>query len=336
MREITLETPGKLLLFGEHAAVYGFPALGIPLDRGVRLTYRPGSDWTFRIFTGALPGTPLQTGDTAHDTREIPLPPGVEGFFPHLQEVLSRALPRLGATGGLPPGTLELQARLPLGSGFGSSAALCTALARLGTGWAREAEQEPAPPRQVWHIAHELERFFHGTPSGIDTGLSTLESPRAFFFSPEAELPRAEPLAVPRLNLVAGSIPRRRKTAELIAAVAERRRTSPTETDALLHNLGEIAQRVLTKGSPLPPEAWGQAAEEAQEALRSLDLSTPELDHLLREGRRAGALGGKLSGAGGGGAFFLVCPPGEGGDTPVLRALAPHIPPGGTLFPVRT
>ncbi len=46
--------------------------------------------------------------------------------------------------------------------------------------------------------------------------------------------------------------------------------------------------------------------EEAMRELRGVGLSTPGLDSLLAAGKRAGALGGKLSGAGGGGAFFLV------------------------------
>ena len=55
----------------------------------------------------------------------------------------------------------------------------------------------------------------------------------------------------------------------------------------------------------------GRMADRAQQLLRSAGLSTPELDDLLSYGRAAGALGGKLSGAGGGGAFYLIYESGE-------------------------
>jgi len=54
-------------------------------------------------------------------------------------------------------------------------------------------------------------------------------------------------------------------------------------------------------------DSIGKLADSAMEGLRALGLSDPWLEALLSEGKRSGALGGKLSGAGGGGAFFLVC-----------------------------
>ena len=77
----------------------------------------------------------------------------------------------------------------------------------------------------------------------------------------------------------------------------------------------------------------GRLAGEAQELLAALGVSTPALDRILEAGRAAGALGGKLSGAGGGGAFFLVC---SDEDTAgrVRQAIDPLLGPGGISFPV--
>jgi mevalonate kinase len=80
----------------------------------------------------------------------------------------------------------------------------------------------------------------------------------------------------------------------------------------ILERLGRLAAaaaEILRGGKEQSaPRDLADLALEAQSILRGLDLSTPELDSLIREGQAGGALGGKLSGAGGGGAFFLICP----------------------------
>ncbi len=88
-------------------------------------------------------------------------------------------------------------------------------------------------------------------------------------------------------------------------------------TALVLGELGTIARRAgqILQGGPAGAVGspagerltrLGELAWQAQERLAELELSTPELDALLEQGRRAGALGGKLSGAGGGGAFYLI------------------------------
>jgi mevalonate kinase len=71
---------------------------------------------------------------------------------------------------------------------------------------------------------------------------------------------------------------------------------STAACDALQGPGGQAARRI------------GELAEQAMRRLRALGLCVPAQDGLLDAGRAAGALGGKLSGAGGGGAFFMVAP----------------------------
>jgi mevalonate kinase len=85
---------------------------------------------------------------------------------------------------------------------------------------------------------------------------------------------------------------------------------------ASLRELGRIAGQAvdLLDGSGSRNErlaGLGELADAAQALLAGQGLSTEELDGLLREGKACGALGGKLSGAGGGGAFFLLCREGQ-------------------------
>ena len=274
--ELTGRATGKLLLFGEHAAVYGYPALGISLPWGLELKITP-------------------VADTGHAGTRRPIE-----ALPSLPEQVAAMLtvPHLHAV-------VEVRSQIPIGLGFGSSAALCVAAERAQTNAA-------APPSAAaaWHGAHERERVFHGTPSGADTGLATYAG--IGFLAWErggGALPSYKPVPVADLHLVVAAVPRRGDTREHVAAVAQRIRAGDNTTRKTLRRLGQCsteAKALLLKPGP-PAKALGAVADHAQRLLAALGLGDPAQERLLHAGRSAGASGGKLSGAGGGGACFLVC-----------------------------
>jgi mevalonate kinase len=274
----------KLLLFGEHAAVYGHPAVGISLPEAIQARVTLGGAQGWR-FPGALP----------EERSRLAL----------LLERFRRIIPGLEEARG---GELALTSGIPRGLGFGSSAALCAAVAAALC----SALGRRDPLAGIWAYAHEAERLFHGTPSGIDTGLALLSG--LYLFQPDPpNLPAARRLKGQELPLVVGALPRKAETGELIRGLRESMDAGRRRTALLLGELGSIARRAgeILEGGPDSPAVerlalLGALAWQAQERLAELELSTPELDALLEQGRRAGALGGKLSGAGGGGAFYLI------------------------------
>ena len=292
----------KLILFGEHAAVYGHPAVGIalPEEITVRLSGRPSAEWDLDSVAESDRGT-------------------IRRVLDRLEELL----PELGARGRC---RVALESSIPRGAGFGSSAALCSAFARAGLARLHGAAAPAADGAQAedpWRLAHGMERIFHGTPSGIDTGLSLHPGLSAFFPRPPA-LPERERLPGIDLFLVVGAAPRADDAAGLIAGLRERMRSGDAGVRESLDALGRIAREargILQGASAGALPLLASLVEEAMARLRSLGLSTPALDELLREGKSAGALGGKLSGAGGGGAFFLVMP-GEKSAEAAARLLA--------------
>ena len=274
----------KLLLFGEHAAVHGHPAVGLSLSETtvaeLTLEERPG--WRF-------PGR-RAAGRSEQDAV--------------LARMLSR-LHELARGPGPGGGKARFTSDIPPGLGFGSSAALCAAAASaLGAGTAGTAA--------LWAWAHEAERLFHGTPSGIDTGLALLDG--LYLFQPEPPgLPSARRLSGLPLDVVVGAVPRHGDTGTLVRGLGQRVAGGDRRAAEALHELGRIARRAadLLDGPGEREDrlaGLGGLANAAQVLLSSQGLSTPELDGLLQEGKACGALGGKLSGAGGGGAFFLICP----------------------------
>jgi mevalonate kinase len=266
---------GKLILFGEHAAVYGYLAVGIPLDMRTRVELSPGTHgWSF-------PG--LSANDAAT----------VRGIFE------SMGAPHEGTT-------VRVASTVPRGVGFGSSAALCVALAAALSGAGLPYG------RETWTLAHRAESLFHGTPSGIDTGLALLEGMRLFRPRPP-DLPGEERLPDVTLHLVLGAVPRLSNTAALVASLRDRMRSGDATAHETVRELGRTAERArdaVTSGGEVAREL-GELADRAQRLLAALGLSTPAMDALLARGRSLGALGGKLSGAGGGGAFYLVAPSAE-------------------------
>ncbi len=318
----TFSAPGKLLLFGEHSAVFGYPALGTALHQRLTLRVEPASHYSVRL----------------HSHHGQVDPDALRAFAAHIEATIDRRTPAF----------FHVHSDLPVESGFGSSAALCTAIAL----WALEGEENDSDlPRSTaesaWALAHRLEHFFHGTPSGIDTGLSSLAGVQAFQFDRGPGcLPSPRRLDVPLPPLVVGSIPRERSTRELVAAVRGHLASSEKRVRPLLDRLGmlcEDAIAALSTGHPSGPVAPAAVesadvptaiaglADRAQSALRALGVSTHHTDALLDLARTYGALGGKLSGAGGGGAFYAVCATAESAAI-VAERIRERLPAGGVVF----
>lgn len=265
------------MLFGEHAAVYGHPALGTSLP------------WTLELKIVPVAGTGRGGFSSAVET------------LPALPEQLAAMLgaPRLRAV-------IEIRSQIPVGLGFGSSAALCVAAERALT----TAVASHPLAAAVWRGAHGRERTFHGTPSGADTGLATFPG-IGFLTWKEARggLPGYEPIPAAELHIVVAAVPRRGDTRAHVAAVAQRMRMGDSTTREALRRLGECSReaRELMLAPESQPAALGSVADQAHRVLAELGLGDPAQDRLLDAGGAAGASGGKLSGAGGGGACFLVC-----------------------------
>lgn len=197
-RELTrlvASAPGKLILMGEHAVVYGEPALVAAVDLRLRARFEPagGADAERGSEASGSPAPEAEVSivlpQLGHETllrwREIaayaaqvragwerfaasPDPAGfarLRGPDPaHLVKVaLGEAVERVGESGG-PPLRLEVDSDLPVGSGFGSSAALAVAVGGGYLAW----RGRDVPAGELEALALEVERRQHGTPSGID------------------------------------------------------------------------------------------------------------------------------------------------------------------------
>ncbi|MCA9981008.1 MAG: hypothetical protein KDD89_09245, partial [Anaerolineales bacterium] len=153
----TASSPGKIILFGEHAVVYGQPAIAVPVSQ-VRATAV--------VEDAPHDGVLLRARDLGldvwlHEAAEVnPLAAAVRSLQTRLDAPLS----------GL---TITVTSNIPIASGLGSGAAIAAALIRaLAQHIGRDDLTSNAA---VSALTYEVERIHHGTPSGIDNTVVSYE-----------------------------------------------------------------------------------------------------------------------------------------------------------------
>lgn len=276
---VNASASAKTILFGEHAVVYGEPAIAIPLSN-TRTTASLRENGTgFRVISPKIHLNRLFSGL-------------IEGSG--LQQLLLRLMEEFDLS-ELPKDTLTIRSDIPIASGLGSGAALSVAVIRA---FAKRFHRE-LPTETVNQIAYEIERIYHGTPSGIDNTVIAYEKPISFTkgvgFTPlQADL---TPLSI----LVADSGIRSR-TVDVVSDV----RAHFDHNESYIHEIGALvrsAETALQNGDPIE---IGKLMNENQRLLQAIDVSCPELDSLIGTAISNGALGAKLTGAGRGGNFIVL------------------------------
>jgi mevalonate kinase len=277
---------GKVILLGEHAVVHGHPALAGALARGARtrVTARPGRT------TLSAPGWKLAVSvDDDHPVADA-----------------LRAL--LDAAGRDRDGLeLTVEVDVPAAAGLGSSAALAVSLAR--------ALVPDATDEVIEDIANSAERRFHGTPSGIDVALATRGG--LGLFRRGAGL---QPLAAAPVRLAIGLSGQPRSTADMVARVS-RALAEDAAAPGRITALGDAARAGADALLAHAPDRLGPLMTAAQRHLDALGVSTPVLDTMVAAALDTGALGAKLTGAGGGGAVIALAPGRESQVCEAWRAL---------------
>jgi mevalonate kinase len=267
---------GKVILVGEHAVVYGHPAIAAGISAGVSVEAYPGSG---RL---SVPAWSLEAA--AADGSDA-------------GRALDAIVRRLEAPGL----DFVADAQIPSRAGLGSSAALAVAVARAAA--AATGRTGADADAAVASAVAAAEAVFHGNPSGIDAAAAA--SGRAGRFA-RADGWRALPV-LQTFRLCVGLSGRPRDTAAQVAAVARLRERLPAADDilAVAGRLAGDAAAALAKGDV---DGLGRIFDAAHGLLAALRLSGPELETMVATARAAGAIGAKLTGAGGGGAVIALAP----------------------------
>ncbi len=267
--------PGKLILLGEHAVVYGEPALAGPLSLGV-----------------------TAQGFKAPRCR-LEIPRQVRGPG---RKLLANAFERAAAATGHPKVSIAVSSNLPISMGLGSSAALAVACARL----LLRAAGKPDEPEGVIRVAAEMEREFHGQPSGLDHTCSAMGTLILFRRPAPSKAPSVRRIGSRRpLRLLVALAGERGPTWATVSNLKGRVERWPAHYRGLVREVGKIARAGAREVENGDFEALGDAMNVNHGILMALGVSSAEIDEMVYRLRRLGALGAKLTGAGGKGGAVI-------------------------------
>ena len=311
IQAVVASAPGKLILAGEHSVVFGQPALVAAVDARLRATVTESASDDVELelldlgFSSreSLSGLSECAGRTRALWQEYAAEPTPERFSrlrsehpAHLARVaLAVALAASGVTAG-PALRVEIQSELPVGSGLGSSAALATAvvssvLAALG---------KLPPPRQVEDLAFEVERYQHGSPSGLDSAAvsrgGVLWTEGGVGGRLDLRETDADAHSLGCFTIVDTGTPRE-STGVVVAAVRRRALDVESVIDEQMRRLGETTRSLRVGLSNGDPEATIASVKRLHRGLVEIGIVPRAVSDLVD---RIEAEGGaaKISGAG--------------------------------------
>ena len=220
--------PGKIILFGEHAVVYGRPALAVPVTQ-VQATATVSEN---------------SRGGVWIEAPNINLSSAISQLAPEhpLVAVINSVFTTLGIA-RTPACTVYLQSTIPVASGLGSGAAVSVAILRALSAYLGR----PLTDAQVNGLAFQAEKLYHGTPSGIDNTVVTYARPVYFV--------KGQPIKTFRVGasftLVIGDTGISAPTKESVGALRSLREADPTRWEKIFSQVGEIvwdARQAIERG----------------------------------------------------------------------------------------
>ncbi len=259
--------PGKIILSGEHAVVYGYPALvaAVDLYAKVRIEKDKSNLGVYPLMAKDIVMKTLRNTERFLDTK-----------FTKLK--------------------INLGSEIPIGSGMGSSAAVsvCVAAALMKLArWKVDLEK-------INEIAYETEKYYHGNPSGVDPAISTYggflwyrkETNKFKTFS------KIKPkIAIPEVILINTGKPRE-NTKEMVTYVAEKFSRNSRRTENIFKNIEKNTRSFLKFFLQEETVSLIELIRENERYLEELGVVSDYTIDLIKEIEKIGGAA-KISGAGG-------------------------------------
>ena len=279
----TSSAPGKIILFGEHAVVYGRPALAVPVTQ-----VHADVEITDSLRAGIWIDAP-----DIHLHAELNTLPSDDPIASVIHNFLF-----LSGVSPFPSLAIKITSTIPFASGLGSGTAVTVALVRALSAHLEKQMTD----KEVNAFAYEIEKLHHGTPSGIDNTVVTYVRPVYFIKGQPIEtFTVGQPFTI-----VIGDTGISAPTKESVGDVRRLWLEDKVRWETLFDQVAEIsftARRVIEEG-------WvnmlAELMNENHAILQSMTVSSPELDRLVAAARQAGATGAKLSGGGRGGNMIAL------------------------------
>ncbi|MFC6874701.1 mevalonate kinase [Halobellus marinus] len=298
--------PGKVYLFGEHAVVYGEPAVPCAIERRATVTVEAREDDHIRVEAQdlSLDGFTVEYAGDTHHRPDVDVPAGlVDAAVGYVDAAVEQA--REAADAPSAGFDITVESEIPLGAGLGSSAAVVVA----GIDAATRELGEPLDRTELADRAYRAEYDVQeGQASRADTFCSTMGG------AVRVEGDDCRRIDAPNLPFVVGFDGGAGDTGELVAGVRKLRDEYDFAADTV-ENIGDIVRagesRLADADSDADPDEellaeLGRLMDFDHGLLEALGVSSRTLDNMVWAAREAGAHGAKLTGAGGGGCIVAL------------------------------
>lgn len=276
--------PGKVILFGEHAVVYGYPAIAVPVSQVQALALAEGGP--------AGQGTVVHAPDL---DRHVVVRDAAAGD--PLALIVRLVIEAIQAAPD-PDLTVTVRSTIPVARGMGSGAAVSTAIVRALAGYFHHWLTSQA----ISDLVYQTEVLYHSTPSGIDNTVVAFEKPVFFVRDVTREVfwvGRPFLLAVADTGI-------KSPTREVVGDLRRRHDAEPARYRPLFEEAGSIAVEARAAIARGGVEELGGLMDRNHALLQQMGVSCPELDRLVGAAHEGGASGAKLSGAGWGGNMIAL------------------------------
>ena len=285
---------GKAILFNEHFVVYGIPAIVSAIAKYTRAKVEPKG----------------KAGWTIVDNRKA-TPRYKENKIDQQKDSINRMIKKMGLDLSKNGIEITLEGNLTAASGIGASAASCVAITRaLSKHFELDFSND-----QINEIAYEGEKGYHGTPSGIDNTASTFGG-LIWFEKGEENIMDKINLQNP-VEIVIGNTGKVANTTAAVAGVKERKEKYPQKYAEIFDRAENIAYLARDALQDEDYKELGKLMNENHKLLQQIEVSSRELDFLVKLARDQGAYGAKLTGGGLGGNMIALTP-----DTDIQERVA--------------
>lgn len=276
---------GKAILFNEHFVVYGVPAIVSAIGEYTIAKIEPidKSGWKINDNRKATPNYKEEKINQQKDS--------IDKILKKMEIDLSKK--------GI---EITLDGNLYCASGIGASAASCVAIARALSDHYELSLTDEA----INEIAYEGEKGYHGTPSGIDNTASTFG---ALIWFEKGDNNVIDIISPPNpIEIVMGNTGKVADTTAAVAGVRERKEKEPEKYNSIFDRAENIAYLAKNAFMNEDYKELGKLMNENHKLLQQIEVSSRELDFLVKLARDRGALGAKLTGGGLGGNVIALTP----------------------------
>lgn len=280
--KVTASAPGKLMLYGEHAVVYGSPCIVTAVDQRVKVSVEPNGEGEIHVCS---PNVGL---DEYHKKIDRLGKDDLPKSMAFVEMLVKRFYDKYQIKDGI---RISTESDFSTQFGFGSSAAVVVAMTKALAQYFNVEMDNKA----IFEMAYQAVLDVQGVGSGFDVAASVYGG-TLYYVTPGTVI---ENIYSDELPMVVGYTGVKADTPTLIRQVAELKRNEGW-VDSVFADITKLVNRAKSLFEKKDFVQLGRLMNKNQKLLTTLNVSSVELDKLIKASNDNGAYGAKLSGAGGG------------------------------------